>query len=90
MKDLSISCVLAIAFCYIGLLSPRGFVKVKNVSLLLLGRRRCSCDLLWSRPFVASWDLLCSLESSQSFCGLCLKIVVKAPDSALKDSDSGR
>ena len=66
-------------------------VKVRElVTLGSLDPRRCSCDLLWSRPFVAFWDLLWSLGRSQSFCGLCLKIVVKAPDSALKDSDSGR
>ena len=38
--------------------------------------------------------LLCSrfvvLGSTQSFCGLSLKFVVRAPDSALKDSNSGR
>ena len=77
----------------ISLCSPRGFVEVKVCELVTLGSldpRWCSLDLLWSRPFVASWDLLWSLGSSQSFCELCLKIVVKAPDSALKDSDSGR
>src|SRR6185369_6739659 len=38
--------------------------------------------------------LLCSeavvLGSSQSFCGLCSKLVVRALDSALKDSDKER
>ena len=41
----------------IGLLSPRGFVEVKIVKLVTLGSldpRRCSSDLLWSTPFVAS------------------------------------
>ena len=52
MKDLSTSCVFAIAFCCIGLLSPRGFVEVKVRELVTLGSldpRRCSYDLLWSR-----------------------------------------
>ena len=57
VKDLSTSCVLAIAFCCIGLLSPRGFVEVKVrelVTLGSLGPRR----LLWRlRPFVATWEL---------------------------------
>ena len=37
VKDLSTSCVLAIAFCCIGLLSPRGFVEVKIRELVTLG-----------------------------------------------------
>ena len=60
MKDLSTFCVLAIAFCCIGLLSPRGFVEVKVRELVTLGSldpRRCSCDLLWLRPFVVTWEL---------------------------------
>ena len=65
---------------------------MKFVSLLLLGRWTldgvlvtfCGQGLLWPA------DLLWSLGSTQSFCGLSLKIVVRAPDSALKESDSGR
>ena len=37
VKDLSTSCVLAIALCCIGLLSPRGFVEVKVCELVTLG-----------------------------------------------------
>ena len=56
MKDLSTSCVLAIAFVHRFVLS-RGFMEVKVRELVTLGSldpRRCSCDLLWSTPFVAS------------------------------------
>ena len=77
----------------IGLLSPRRFVEVKVCELVTLGSLDpilCSWDLLWSRPFVASWDLLWSLGSSQSFCGLCLKIVVRDSISAQKEINSGR
>ena len=83
----------------IGLLSPRGFVEVKIVSSLLLGRWTldgvlvtfCGQRLLWRvAPFVAVQGLLWPLGSSRSFCGLCLKFVVKAPNSVLNDSDSGR
>ena len=35
-------------------------------------------------------DLLWSLGSSQSFCGLCLKIVVRDSISAQKEINSGR
>ena len=45
VKDLSTSCVLAIAFCCIGLLSPREFVELKVCELVTLGSldpRRCS------------------------------------------------
>ena len=45
VKDLSTSCVLAIAFFCIGLLSPRGFLEVKVRELVTLGsldpRRLC-------------------------------------------------
>ena len=64
--------------------SPREFVEVKIRELVTLG----SLDtrrLLWRlRPFVATWELPILLWV------VCLKIVVKAPDSTLKDSDSGR
>ena len=60
----------------IGLLSPRRFVEVKVCELVTLG----SLD---PRRFVV-------LGSSQSFCGLCSKLVVRDPDSALKDSDKER
>ena len=100
MKDLSTSCVLAFAFVHRFAFAfvhrfalstrIRGSEDCELVSLGSLDPRRCSCDLLWSRPFVASWDLLWSLGSSQSFCGLCLKIVVRDSISAQKEINSGR
>ena len=90
MKDLSTSCVLAFAFGCIGLLSPRGFVEVKVRELVTLG----SLDprrLLWRvAPFVAVQGLLWPLGSSRSFCGLCLKFVVRDSISAQKEINSGR
>jgi len=66
---------------------------VKIVSLLLLGRWTldgvlvtfCGQGLLW---LVGTF---CGpLGSSQSFCGLCLKIVVRDSISAQKEINSGR
>ena len=83
----------------IGLLSPRGFVEVKIVSLLLLGRWTldgvlvtfCGQRLLWRvAPFVAVRGLLWPLGSSRSFCGLCLKIVVTDSISVQKEINSER
>ena len=62
----------------IGLLSPRRFVDVKIVSLLLLGH--------WTLDGV-----VVILGASNSVVDACPKLSgVKAPDSVLKDSDSGR
>ena len=70
MKDLSTSCVLAFAFVHRFAFAfvhrfalstrIRGSEDCELVTLGSLDPRRCSCDLLWSRPFVASWDLLWS------------------------------
>ena len=74
----------------IGLLSPREFVEVKVHELVTLG----SLDprrLLWRvAPFVAVQGLLGPLGSSRSFCGLCLKIVVRDSISDQKEINSGR
>ena len=42
------------------------------------------------RPFVAGWDLFWSLGSSQYFCGLCFKIVVRDSISVQKEINSER
>ena len=93
VKDLSTLCVfLPLHFVASVCSLHKDSWKWKFVSLLLLGHWTLDgdCDLLWSRPFVASWDLLWSLGSSQSFCGLCLKIVVRDSISAQKEINSGR
>ena len=72
---------------------------MKIVSLLLLGRWTldgdlvtfCGQRLLWRvAPFVAVRGLLWPLGSSRSFCGLCLKFVVRDSISAQKEINSGR
>jgi hypothetical protein len=81
--------LLPLLLC-IGLLSPRRFVEVKVREFVTLG----SLDprrLLWRvAPFVAVQGLLWPLGSSRSFCGLCLKFVVRDSISAQKEINSGR
>jgi hypothetical protein len=64
VKDLSTSCVLAFAFVHRFAFAfvhrfalstrIRGSEDCELVTLGSLDPRRCSCDLLWSTPFVAS------------------------------------
>ena len=81
--------LLPLLLC-IGLLSPRRFVEVKVREFVTLG----SLDprrLLWRvAPFVAVQGLLWPLGSSRSFCGLCLKFVVRDSISTQKEINSGR